>query len=102
MLKQVEQLQQVEDELVQHKAKAFQDLLALPIRLNDKLAGLARVAESAESKPTAQVQTACSEIIPSIEKQITKLKKVIDEEVPKFNQLADKKKASAIVLKKRS
>ena len=98
----LEQLQQVEDELVQHKAKAFQDLLALPIRLNDKLAGLARVAESAESKPTAQVQTACSEIIPSIEKQITKLKKVIDEEVPKFNQLADKKKASAIVLKKRS
>jgi hypothetical protein len=98
----LDQLQQVEDELIQHKAKAFQDLLALPIRLNDKLAGLASVAASADSKPTAQLGSTLNEIIPSIDKQVAKVKKVIEEEVPKFNKLADSKKVSAIQIKPKS
>ena len=49
----LDSLQQVEDELIQHKAKAFQDLLALPLKLNNKLANLAAAASSADTKPTA-------------------------------------------------
>lgn len=98
----LDDLQKVEDELIQHKAKAFQDLLALPIRLNDKIAGLASVAASADSKPNAQVQEAFKEIVPSIDKQIGILQKVVEQDIPKFNKLADTKKASAITVKPKS
>ena len=98
----LDSLSKVEDELIQHRAKAPQDLLALPIKLNNKVAGLKGVAESADGKPTAQLGTALGELTPLIDHQLKTLKKVLDEEVPKFNKLADTKKASAIVRKDKS
>ena len=98
----LDSLQQIEDELIQHKAKAFQDLLALPIKLNNKLANLASAAASADTKPTDSTIKAQDDIIPSIDKQIIKLKKTLDEYVPKFNKLAETQKASAINIKKGS
>ncbi len=91
-------LQGVEDELIQHKAKAFQDLLALPIKLNDKIAGLGSVAASADSKPNKQVQDAFSDLSYKVDEQLTKLVKVINEDVPKFNQKAESYKTSVIKL----
>ena len=98
----LDSLQQVEDELIQHKAKAFQDLLALPLKLNNKLANLASAASSAETKPTESTLKAQDDIIPSIDKQIAKLKKTLDEYVPKFNKMAETQKAAAINIKKGS
>ena len=94
----LEKLQAVEDELIQHKAKAFQDLLALPIKLNDKIAGLASVASSADTKPTSQVQEAYNDLSKLVDAQLTKLAKVINEDVPKFNQKAESYKTSVIKL----
>lgn len=94
----LEKIQGVEDELIQHKAKAFQDLLALPIKLNDKIAGLASVAASADTKPTKQVQEALVDLSKQVDAQLTKLAKVISEDVPKFNQKAENYKTSAIRL----
>lgn len=47
-------LQGIEQELVQTKAKAFQDLLNYPVKLNNKIASLASVAASADARPTEQ------------------------------------------------
>lgn len=98
----LDSLQQVEDELIQHKAKAFQDLLAQPLRLNNKLANLAAAASSAETKPTVSTYEAEKDIVPSIDKQIAKLKKTLDLYVPQFNKLAETQKAAAINIKKGS
>ena len=47
-------LSSIEDELVQTKAKAFQDLLNYPVKLNNKIASLADVASSSDGRPTQQ------------------------------------------------
>ena len=47
-------LSTLENALVQTKAKAFQDLLNYPVKLNNKIASLASVASSADRKPTQQ------------------------------------------------
>ena len=94
----LEKLQKVEDELVQHKAKAPQDLLALPIRLNDKMAGIANYLSSGETKPTKQAYEAYNETAPLIDKQIGTLKRIIEEDVPKFNNVTATKKSSVILI----
>ncbi|NJN34056.1 MAG: hypothetical protein HC817_07205 [Saprospiraceae bacterium] len=95
----LESMQLVEDELIQHKAKAFQDLLAHPIKLNDKLAGLASNASAADAKPTQQVNEAYEDISKAIDFQVQKLRKIIAEDVPKFNAKAESLKTSVIKLK---
>ncbi|MDZ7880843.1 MAG: glycosyl hydrolase [Saprospiraceae bacterium] len=95
----LEQLQSVEDALIQHKAKAFQDLLALPIRLNDKIAGMASVAASADTPLTAQNVEGFTDLAQQADVQIIKLNKVIESEVPKFNQIVEKRKTPAISIK---
>nr|MBP6510285.1 hypothetical protein [Candidatus Kapabacteria bacterium] len=44
----------IENALVQTKAKAFQDLLNYPVKLNNKIASLSSVAASADRRPTQQ------------------------------------------------
>jgi photosystem II stability/assembly factor-like uncharacterized protein len=92
-------LQRIEDELIQHKAKAFQDLLAQPIKLNDKMAGLGSVAASAEAKLTQSVQDTYDDVSKAIDGHLKSLKKILEEGVPKFNQAAEGKKAPAIKVK---
>ncbi len=48
------QLSEIEATLYQVKNRSGQDPLNYPIRLNDQLSGLGRVADGAEAKPTAQ------------------------------------------------
>jgi hypothetical protein len=95
----LEQLQSVEDALIQHKAKAFQDLLALPIRLNDKVAGMANVASSADTPVTSQTMEGFTELAQQVDVQVVALNKVIDNLVPKFNQIVEKRKTPAISVK---
>ncbi len=95
----LEQLQSVEDALIQHKAKAFQDLLALPIRLNDKIAGMANVASSADTPVTSQTVEAFSALAQEADVQFNALNKAIDTLVPKFNQIVEKRKTPAIMVK---
>jgi vacuolar-type H+-ATPase subunit I/STV1 len=47
-------LTSIEDNLIQTKAKAFQDLLNYPVKLNNKIASLGSVASSADRRPTQQ------------------------------------------------
>jgi photosystem II stability/assembly factor-like uncharacterized protein len=93
MLKNLEDLEQT---LVQNKARATQDLLAYPIRLNDKIAGVANVVSSSDAKPTKGSGEAFEDLSKKMDVSVTKLKKIIDEDVPAFNKLVSENQIPAI------
>lgn len=98
MLKNLDDLEQ---NLLQNKAKAMQDLLAYPIRLNDKMAGIAGVVSSADTKPTKASHDVFNDISSKIDKTSEKLKKIVDEDVPAFNNLVKQNQLPAINLKQK-
>ena len=89
-------LQKVEDALIQHKAKAGQDLLNYPIRLNDQLAGIGSAVSSCDRAPTQQSYIAFHDVSALIDNQLAKLQKVQNEQVPLYNKLAAEKQTDAI------
>ncbi|MCP9764036.1 VPS10 domain-containing protein [Lacihabitans soyangensis] len=98
MLKNLDDLEQ---SLLQNKAKAVQDLLAYPIRLNDKIAGIAGVVSSADTKPTNASHDVFNDISSKIDKTSEKLKKIVDEDVPAFNNMVKQNQLPAINLKQK-
>ena len=98
MLKSLDDLEQ---NLLQNKAKAMQDLLAYPIRLNDKMAGIAGVVSSADTKPTKASNDVFNDISSKIDKTSEKLKKIVDEDVPAFNNMVKQNQLPAINLKQK-
>jgi hypothetical protein len=94
----VSKIDSLEQLLVQNKAVAFQDLLAYPIRLNDKLAGVKSAIESADAKPTAgtyEVLASLSSQVDAVLKEVTKIEK---EFVPEFNHKVKENNIPAIVI----
>lgn len=81
-------LKSIEKNLVQSDAKAFQDLLAMPVQLNDKLAGLASAAASADTRPTEQTYEAFREISGLIDIEFQRLHKALQEQLNRINQMA--------------
>ena len=63
----LEELDKIESTLMQPKSKAPQDALAYPIRLNDKMAGVASVVSSADTKPTKSSYTAYDDLAKQID-----------------------------------
>jgi photosystem II stability/assembly factor-like uncharacterized protein len=98
MLKNLDDLEQ---NLLQNKAKAMQDLLAYPIRLNDKMAGIAGVVSSADTKPTKASHDVFNDISSKIDKTSEKLKKIVEEDVPAFNNMVKQNQLPAINLKQK-
>ncbi len=92
----ISKIDSLEQLLVQNKAVAFQDLLAYPIRLNDKLAGVKSAIESANAKPTQgsyEVLAALSKEVDDVLEQIETIERVF---VPMFNQKVAENKIPAI------
>jgi hypothetical protein len=80
-------LSSIEEELIQTKAKAGQDLLNYPMKLNNKLAALTSTVSSAESAPTAQTHAAVKHIITKVDYQLEKYQGMEKVEIKKFNDL---------------
>jgi archaellum component FlaC len=78
-------LDAVENELVQTKAKAFQDLLNYPVKLNNKIASLAGVAASADTRPTKQVTDLYAKLSAQADYQLGRVTAVEREQIAKFN-----------------
>jgi hypothetical protein len=97
----LDSLQSVENQLIQHEAKAFQDLLAVPIRLNDQISGLAAAAASADTRPTQQTYEVYNALSGLADIQLEKLNKILAEQVPAFNQLTETRKVSVLNLDKK-
>jgi photosystem II stability/assembly factor-like uncharacterized protein len=78
----------IEEALYQTKNRAPQDPLNFPIRLNDKLAGVADSAGFGDFPPTAQEIAVRDELMKAVNEQLAKLQAVWDTDLPAFNKLA--------------
>jgi photosystem II stability/assembly factor-like uncharacterized protein len=94
------QLTAVEEKLYQTKAKSFQDVLNYPIRLNDKLAGVFNMANSGQMAPPKQAVAVYDELSAQSDRELSTLKSIIMNDIPKFNQLIREKSLPFISVKK--
>ena len=80
-----ERIAAVEGEIYQVRMQASQDPLNYPIKLNNQLAALRGVIESADARPTAQSTEAFTVLSNLLEVQLTALQKLFDEDLKKLN-----------------
>jgi len=78
----------VEEALYQTKNHSPEDPLNFPIKLNDKLGGVADSAATGSWAPTTQQIAVRDELVPQIDAQLAKLKAIWDTDLPAFNKLA--------------
>lgn len=93
-----EQLTSIEETLYQTKNRSGQDPLNYPIRLNDKLSGVAGVAATGDFRPTAQAIVVRDELVAQIDEQLEKLKQLVAEDVAALNQMILEKQIPAIFI----
>lgn len=86
----------IEETLYQTKAKSHQDVLNYPIRLNDQIAGLYYYAASGNYPPTQQVRDAYDFLTEKADAELLKLKKIIETDIPAFNELIREKQLPLI------
>lgn len=84
-------LTRIEETLYQTKARAGQDVLNYPIRLNDKLSGLFDVANSGNFAPSRQVQEVYRELATAIDAELARLRQVEETDVKRLNDLIREK-----------
>ena len=94
------QMTVIEEALHQTKAKSGQDVLNFPIRLDDKISGMYDFASSGNAAPAKQVKEAFAELGGQADVQLNKLKKIMDEDLVKFNAMIREKALPLIGLKK--
>jgi len=89
----------VEEALYQTKAKAGEDILNFPMRLNDRMAGLYNFAASGYNKPTQQVKDAFKELAAETDIQLNKYAAIIKNEVSDFNIMIRENKIPVVSVK---
>ena len=93
------QMTAVEEALHQTKAKSGQDVLNYPIKLDDKLSSIYNAASAGQSGLSQQSKDAYAKLVPLIDEQLNKLKKIMSEDVGKLNQLIHEKTLPVIGVK---
>ncbi len=89
---------EVEEALYQTHNKTSEDPLNFPIRLNDKLNGVASSAALGDYRPTAQAVQAKEQLTAAIDAQLARLRALWDGDLVRFNQLAREKGVAAVIL----
>jgi hypothetical protein len=75
----------VEEEIYQVRNRSSQDPLNYPIRLNNKIAALMGIIESADHRPTDQTYEVFKELSAELEKQLQQMQTTVKKEVPRLN-----------------
>jgi photosystem II stability/assembly factor-like uncharacterized protein len=91
---------EVEEVLIQTKAKSGQDVLNYPIRLNNYLVALAGVVGSADSAPTQASYDVFDMLSKQLDEQLAKWKQIIVTDLPAYNELVKNQQVPAIILTK--
>ena len=91
----------VEEALYQTKNKSIQDTLNFPIRLNNKLSALAGTVSMGDYRPTDQSVQLKDELSKQIDAELARLKVVLIEDVPRFNNLVATKKVPAVIVEEK-
>ena len=82
-----EQLTKIEEALYQTKNQSPQDPLNYPIRLNNRLSGIASVVGTGDYRPTDQAFAVKAEIVAFIDSELEALRSVLQTDVSVFNRL---------------
>jgi hypothetical protein len=89
-------LSQVEGEIYQVKNQSGQDPLNFPIKLNNKIAALQGVIESADTQPTEQSYEIFQMLSDRLATELLKLDTTVKTKLPQVNQLLQKQKLPPI------
>jgi photosystem II stability/assembly factor-like uncharacterized protein len=93
---------EIEEILIQTKAKSNQDVLNYPIRLNNYLVALGGVVGSADSAPTQVSYEVFDMLSKQLDEQLARWKSVLSTDVPAYNDVVRKQEVPAIILNKDS
>lgn len=91
---------EVEEALIQTKAKSGQDVLNFPVRLNNHLAALQGVVASADTAPTKQSYEVFDLVSQQVDEQLAKWKSIVATDVAAYNALVKQQDVPAIILTK--
>jgi len=94
----LDDIKKIEEALYQTKNRSGQDPLNYPVRLNNKLAALNGEVDGGDYRPTQQVREVYKEVVEKIDFQLDQLNKVMNEKVPKFNELIKQKQVNAVTI----
>jgi hypothetical protein len=86
----------VEEEVYQVRNRSSQDPLNYPIKLNNKIAALMGVIESADHRPTDQTYEVYKELSAQLEKQLQQMSATIKTELPRLNAALKRDKLDAV------
>jgi photosystem II stability/assembly factor-like uncharacterized protein len=90
---------EVEEALIQTKAKSGQDVLNFPVRLNNHLVALSGVVGSADSAPTKQSYEVFDMLSKAVDEQLTKWKAIVSADVTAYNNLMKQQEVPALLVK---
>ncbi|HEY6351529.1 MAG TPA: glycosyl hydrolase [Candidatus Angelobacter sp.] len=91
---------EVEEALIQTKAKSDQDVLNYPIRLNNQLVALGGVVSSADAAPTQASYQVFDMLSKQLDEQLAKWKQVLSTAVPAYDDAVRKQEIPAIIVPK--
>jgi hypothetical protein len=80
-------LTEVEDSLYQTKNRSGQDPLNYPVRLNNRIGALLGVVQSSDGRPTQQSYDVYKVLSSELTRDVTKLQKLMNTELPKLNAI---------------
>jgi photosystem II stability/assembly factor-like uncharacterized protein len=86
------ELSEIEGEIYQVRLQSSQDPLNFPIKLNNKIAALQGIVESAEVKPTEQTYSMFRTLSSKLDEQVEKLDATITNRMPAANQQLQRQK----------
>jgi hypothetical protein len=89
---------EVEEQLIQTKAKSGQDVLNFPVRLNNHLVALSGVVGSADSAPTKQSYEVFEMLSKEVDEQLAKWKTIVSTDVAAYNSLVKQQDVPAIMV----
>lgn len=97
--KLIQKLKKVEDVLIQSKSKSNQDPLNYPIQLDNKIADLARVVASSDTRPTDQSYQVFKELSTKADEQMAKIKEIFKIDLAVFNKMVKEADIPAVIVK---
>jgi hypothetical protein len=90
---------EVEEALIQTKAKSGQDVLNFPVRLNNHLVALSGVVGSADSAPTRQSYEVFDMLSKDVDEQLAKWRAIVATDVKSYNDLIRQQEVPAVIVK---
>jgi len=91
-----ETLSTIESTIYQVKLQSSQDPLNFPIKLNNKIAALQGIVESADMRPTEQTYSVFRTLSNSLDEQLGKLDAAVKTKMPPVNQQLQRQKLDPI------